>query len=782
MRSGRIEPGFIRMERGSVLQLSTYMTLALAAVCLGFADMFFLRWMPWFLTALGLVFVLAWRNEGRWQLSESAANSLGLVIAFAALTWIVVQLPRSEEELIAAGIPWPAGLLPHVAPLLMILTAVKLFRPKHVPDFWSLQILAVMMVTLASVLAGEFDHGIWIILYLIAQVWCLASFYQSRSRWIHLSTEERQRTPLFGDTTAPAREPRTRGLGIAATWSAVIVLLGVSLFVGIPRQGTAQWIPHKLSALASGRLAGGLDNSLDLNRTDKVELSNEVAFEFDAIDARGVSGGLPPDTYWRADTFDVYINGRWYCANHVAEQSTELNARMGMAADAIKLEIVPTGNWEQPRDPRVRPDDMPADRLYISVHALPMLAGNLVCAEPVDVERVGLLPLTNERPSRTSMFAYLRNADLIVTHARRTSYRYGLGIDPAQNPLRQRANPLQRDYRSSMLVQGPPESMALFARELVRRVDGLTEEERTLDDDGRVALKHHDRVAQAITRHFASSGEYLYSLNRKRVDMHIDPNVDFLTNVKEGHCERYASGLALTLRALGIPARVVHGFHGNELGEDGVYRVRFTHAHSWVQALVPAAKGGEFDWLLLDGTPSEEAPISRWQRFSEFLSDAIRALRSGFHNGVLEYGANTPIVELRRLWDAATAEDLALVGAALSAIVLLIAGWRWGQTPIREWFARYLAGRVQRLHAPWLSQALDLIRRKADLSPASSETLLEFAERLRGHGSAPLVEPFERIAAFAHRVRFGRSAALNAADAAAIETALADLRHAAASL
>ena len=92
-----------------------------------------------------------------------------------------------------------------------------------------------------------------------------------------------------------------------------------------------------------------------------------------------------------------------------------------------------------------------------------------------------------------------------------------------------------------------------------------------------------------------------------------------MLNVKEGHCERYASGLALTLRGLGIPCRVVHGFRGWEQAEDELLIVRFNHVHSWVQALVPRADGEGNDWILLDATPSFEAPIDRWQAFVEWF-------------------------------------------------------------------------------------------------------------------------------------------------------------------
>ena len=137
--------------------------------------------MPFFvLVMLGLLF-LAWRCDGVWVLSEMAANHLGVFIAIGAAGWILFQIPRSEEELVT-GVNWPAGLLPHLGPLLMILLVVKLFRPKRLPDYWVIQTMGLMMVTLAAVLADEHIFGLFVILYLASLVWSLAVYYPVRER------------------------------------------------------------------------------------------------------------------------------------------------------------------------------------------------------------------------------------------------------------------------------------------------------------------------------------------------------------------------------------------------------------------------------------------------------------------------------------------------------------------------------------------------------------------------------------------------------------------------
>ena len=92
------------------------------------------------------------------------------------------------------------------------------------------------------------------------------------------------------------------------------------------------------------------------------------------------------------------------------------------------------------------------------------------------------------------------------------------------------------------------------------------------------------------------------------VDPSLDPVEDFLVNRKEGHCEYFASALALLLRSIDIPARMVNGFKGgdwNELTQS--MNVRQKHAHSWVEAYVgqDATRAGPI-WITLDPTPGTE--------------------------------------------------------------------------------------------------------------------------------------------------------------------------------
>ena len=88
------------------------------------------------------------------------------------------------------------------------------------------------------------------------------------------------------------------------------------------------------------------------------------------------------------------------------------------------------------------------------------------------------------------------------------------------------------------------------------------------------------------------------------IDGRLDPVEDFLVNRKKGHCEYFASALALLLRSIDIPARMVNGFKGGDWNNltQSMY-VRQKHAHSWVEAYVGHDSRGSPLWITLDATP-----------------------------------------------------------------------------------------------------------------------------------------------------------------------------------
>ena len=100
-----------------------------------------------------------------------------------------------------------------------------------------------------------------------------------------------------------------------------------------------------------------------------------------------------------------------------------------------------------------------------------------------------------------------------------------------------------------------------------------------------------------------------------------DPLADFLFNVREGHCEYFASAMALMLRSQGIATRVVTGFQQGEYNETAdVFVVRQRQAHAWVEVYFPGVEA----WVSFDPTPSAGrdaglAPIGVSAKLTKYL-------------------------------------------------------------------------------------------------------------------------------------------------------------------
>ncbi len=122
-----------------------------------------------------------------------------------------------------------------------------------------------------------------------------------------------------------------------------------------------------------------------------------------------------------------------------------------------------------------------------------------------------------------------------------------------------------------------------------------------------------------LEEHLVNSGEFTYSLApslKRRIG--TDPIEDFVSNHKTGHCQYFASTMAMMLRSLNVPSRIVLGFRPSDFNSSGVYfLVRQRHAHAWVEAYLPteSLKDAGIDlpqgigpgaWLRLDPTPGGE--------------------------------------------------------------------------------------------------------------------------------------------------------------------------------
>ena len=127
-------------------------------------------------------------------------------------------------------------------------------------------------------------------------------------------------------------------------------------------------------------------------------------------------------------------------------------------------------------------------------------------------------------------------------------------------------------------------------------------------------------AAEKLQDYFRTN--FQYSLIQDSSSLVLNPLSTFLTSVRKGHCEYFATAGALILRAAGIPTRYAAGYLMSEMGPDtNQYIVRSRHAHAWTLAYI------DNQWTELDYTPptwatmeSEAAPW--WQGIYDIASNS----------------------------------------------------------------------------------------------------------------------------------------------------------------
>lgn len=252
-----------------------------------------------------------------------------------------------------------------------------------------------------------------------------------------------------------------------------------------------------------------------------------------------------------------------------------------------------------------------------------------------------------------------------------------------------------------------------------------------------------------------------------------DPLAYFLFQRKKGHCEYFASSMAVMLRAIGIPARVVTGFQSGVYNPiSGSQLIRASDAHSWVEAWLP-----NHGWTTFDPTPPDPNAqlLSVWTRLG-FYADAAEVF---WQDWVLNYNLDRQLqlasrmgesgrhaglgwfdgVEdtLGRWWgtarDLAKRYALALFGLTLVAVMLLL----FGRDGLRWWKARRRVLKVQRGEAQasdatlLYHRMLKVLRRRGIEKPVWL-TPVEFARLLQERELSLLVTD---LTAAYNELRFG---------------------------
>jgi len=248
-------------------------------------------------------------------------------------------------------------------------------------------------------------------------------------------------------------------------------------------------------------------------------------------------------------------------------------------------------------------------------------------------------------------------------------------------------------------------------------------------------------LAQAVERYLRAN----YSYTSQPGSKGPYPVVSFLLNKGKGHCEYFASAMALLLRLRGIPTRLLAGFVGGEWNPLGKYYIiRNANAHTWVEVY---KKG--VGWVSWDPTPplSLTAPTRRFGQLDRLLD----YMKFQWYHWIISYDVEKQTQVFKNAltlfspsqrphfppprWGKGTL--LPLLGLAAWVLLLIKLLLWWGKRP-KTW-----------------GEEMVMALEKRGISIKPGETLLEMARRIKRENPA-LGEKLEEAVSLYYLKEYGR--------------------------
>ncbi len=470
-----------------------------------------------------------------------------------------------------------------IGEFLVLLQLVKLYEQRANRDYAQLLVLSLLMMVAACIYSTILAFGVLMFVYLVAALYCCLIF--------HLKVEADSAKAAFAIPDAkisPAvlsedrRRLRRSMRRLTAVISVHSVAFAAFVFLFFPRgagQGMLGNIPVQASAVTgfSDRVSFGTINSIKQNE--------EVVAHVTLWRNDKPVAGTEPVLLLRGVTLDVY--GAERRGSRAAQWASPRIRReqMDVPARPFPPPVRRSGDvWRQHVQMRT-----PTKYLFA-------LQGVMELEDDQ-----GFTPAVI--PSRGMGIEFSRTDDSIECAGGLTLVDYQVYSLNGPHPLSAFAASAQAAV--ALPSRSDPSVLAqVRAVALLPEVAGDLIGQRPV---GRPVHPLNETVARRIEEYLKTDFRYTLDLTDSRREFRdIDPVVAFLTRVKKGHCEFFASAMTLMCQSLDIPARMVVGFKCDEYNAvGGYYIVRQSHAHTWVEVLTPRG------WLAFDPTSGREANADR---------------------------------------------------------------------------------------------------------------------------------------------------------------------------
>ena len=506
------------------------------------------------------------------EVASKTSQNLWTATIVVAISVSAARVFMFGGELLIAGVDF-----------LLLMIVQRLFNRQRSREAMQLLMLGAVLMVIAAVIDAELHYPVLLILYLPTTTLALIVNHL-------LGEGERlgRRIEFEVDRYATRAVPR---LARAAIQVAVIAaVFGLLTFLAFPRFGAGVFLRGSLY----GRDSVGFSDTVMLGGFGAIKNDATVVMHLDVLDGDPQESRLT--WHLRGSAFDSYEAGRW-----------------GRSREALHGELTRELGY-----------------YLVAEHGLP--PGKVIAAPYRFGGRSGATLLVRDIPGFADDDVTVRalvtmediGTDLLFAAGRPLGYslaprgpleernRLGPDVDDQVRVLDRQSGPIQYEFvsrvgtptRAEMLAVGDPELDPDYAAYIER--PELSKEFHDLALEITAGADTRLEKVEAVRLYLLQN--YTYSLDQPLSDRvrdgEIDPIEGFLFDTQAGHCEYFATAMALLLREVDVPTRNVNGFYGahyNRIGD--FYAVRQADAHSWVEVYFE-----HLGWVTFDPTPQPVAP------------------------------------------------------------------------------------------------------------------------------------------------------------------------------
>jgi transglutaminase-like putative cysteine protease len=613
--------------------------------------------------------------------------------------------------------------------LVLFSLIVKMFSVQRERDNIYLAVLAFMAVLAASVLTVDTAFlGAFVIFMMLAV-----------NTFVSMEIRRSLRNATYcGLAPSQTAADRRFGIILSSTGLAIvcgIVIVSAALFFVLPRFSAGY-----LSGYASrNELMTGFSDRVNLGAIGRIQQTDSIVMHV-KMDARP-----PDDLKFRGVALNNFDGRTW---KDEATAIGEMPVGMPSNSGRFSLRKLQIQRRNLPSAPQ-----SPGEFHFLRYH---------IVMEPIGTDIVFLAPVAVELGGPFRAISVDNGGAVTNIDRGRMTESY--------DAVSQLMEPSADKLRAASAEQYPPEFAAMYLQladldPRVRELAGQITANATSNYDKALAIEDY------LQNHFG------YTLQLPNTPP-ADPVADFLFVRKAGHCEYFASAMAVMLRSQGIPSRVVNGFRNGEYNDlTGSYIVRARNAHTWVEAYIP-----NYGWTSFDPTPADPLPaVTSLNRIRLYLDAAQEFWREWIINYDFSHQrelttttvsmAQRSVFDVRR-WlrkqymsalkltrraDHAVSNDprkWVAFGFVVAAIVFLLWNSRRLLRALRRRAVARTPSKAPQLAATiWYSRMLKSVEKRGFAKP-ENQTPLEFVNTI---SDATLRESVARFTARYERARFGES-------------------------